>query len=55
MAAGQQAHDDAIDDVAVTDDDLRDFFFYLFELFLEGDDLLIDRSAHLFMTAPTSC
>ena len=54
MTAGQQAHNDAIDDFPVADDDLGNFLFDLSELLLERDNLLIDGSAHLFMNAPTS-
>ena len=47
VTAGKQAHDDAIDDVSIPDDDFRNFLFDLFELFLERGNLLIDGSTHL--------
>src|SRR5205823_14488593 len=53
VSAGEQTHDDAIDNLAVTDDDFADVLFYAFEPFLERCNLLIDGSAHLNMNAPT--
>ena len=47
VTAGKQAHNNAVDDFSVSDDDLGNFLFDLFELFLERNNLLIDGSTHL--------
>jgi hypothetical protein len=54
VPAGEKAHNDAVDNFTVPDDDLGDFLFYPFELFLKRDNLLIDGAAHLNVNAPTS-
>ena len=46
VAAGEQTHDYAVDDFAVTDDDLSNFIPDAPELFLERFYLLIDGRAH---------
>ena len=54
MTVGEQAHDDALDDVVVTDDHLRDFLFHPREEFLESFYLLFDCCAHLVCVGLTA-
>jgi hypothetical protein len=54
VTVGEQAHDDALDDVVITDDHFRDFLFYPREELLESFDLLFDCSAHLVCVGLTA-
>ena len=53
VAAGQQADQDAFDDVVLADDDLADFLAHLIEM--TGGELECRLGTHVFILAVTGC